>query len=102
MSFNRDNITFQNQNGKWSIGFWNFYETNSYNNPDYDSEWDVEYTYDGFWFVSQGHDTPQKAYESYCKNHANPSGTQIIEYKNNEKECDLYEQYAQSLRKLNF
>lgn len=97
MSFNRENVTFQTSDGKWSIGFWNFYETSSYMDEDFDAEWNVEYTYDGFWFASAGHATPEKAYEAYCRNHANPAGTETVQYKGNENLCDKYSEYVSTL-----
>lgn len=97
MSLNRENVTFQTADGKWNIGFWNFYETSSYMDEDFDSEWNVEYTYDGFWFASTGHPTPEKAYEAYCRNHANPAGTEIIEYAGNENLCKQYALYVNKL-----
>lgn len=93
MSFNRENVTFQTADGKWNIGFWNFYETNSYRDEDFDAEWDVEYIYDGFWFSSVGHATPEKAYEAYCRNHSNPAGTEILTYEDNEELCNIYLSY---------
>lgn len=98
MSFNRENVTFQTSDGKWNIGFWNFNETSSYTDENFDPEWDVEYTQDGFWFASVRHSTPEKAYEAYCRNHPNPAGTNIVHYEGNETEC---EQYAQHVLNMN-
>lgn len=93
MSFNRENVTFQTADGKWNIGFWNFYETSNYMDEDFDSEWDVEYTYDGFWFFSAGHATPKQAYEAYCRNHSNPGGTVVLDYATYKEDCDKYAKY---------
>lgn len=76
MSCNRDNVTWQTEDGRWSIGFWNFYNVNE-DDPDWDYEWDVEYTWDGFWWCSTGHASEEDAYEAYCRQHANPGGTDV-------------------------
>ena len=97
MSTNRENVTFQTADGKWNIGFFEFYDTKSYMDEDYDYEWDVDYNYDSFWYASMGHDTPELAYQAYTHNHSNPGGTCRIEYAGNEKQCELYMEYAKSL-----
>lgn len=97
MSYNRENVTFQSEDGKWNIGFFSFYETVSYMDEDFDSEWDVEYNYDSFWWASKRHNTPEEAYQAYTRNHGNPSGTSIIAYNGNETLCETYLSYANAL-----
>lgn len=97
MSTNRENITFQTADGKWNIGFWEFFYINT-DSEDFDSEWDVEYNYSSFWYASTGHATPEKAYEAYTRNHSNPAGTSILTYEGNENECDNYAEMVQKLK----
>lgn len=99
MSVHRENVTWQSKDGKWNIGFWDFYDTKDCSDPDYDYEWDVEYHNDRFWFVSQGHSTPEAAYEAYCRYHANPGGTLIVPYF--EEDVAKYEEYAANFRAAN-
>lgn len=99
MSVNRENVTWQSKDGKWNIGFWDFYDTGFPGDEDYDYEWDVEYYGDRFWFVSQGHRTPDAAYAAYTRTHANPGGTWQIPY--SEETADQiakYEKYAANFR----
>jgi hypothetical protein len=79
MSVNRENVTWQRPDGTWCIGFWTFHPTSSIDDPDFDYEWDVEYT-DQFWFASTGHTTPESAYQAYTRAHANPGGTCQVPY----------------------
>ena len=97
MSHNRENVTFQTADGKWGIGFWEFYNTKPYTDETFDSEWDVEYYYDAFWFASLNHNTPEEAYTAYTRTHGNPAGTVILNYADNQKACDTYEMYAKQL-----
>ena len=60
MSRNREHVTWQAPDGTWSIGFWD-YEPGDTSDPDYDPEWDVEYSDDRFWFLSTSHPTPEAA-----------------------------------------
>ena len=84
MSVNRENLTWQSADGTWNIAFYDFYETGDTSDPDFDYEWDVEYT-DDFNFVSMGHGTEEKAYEAYTRNHANPGGTTVYPWAGNEE-----------------
>ena len=71
MSLNRNNVTWQSQDGKWNRGFYAYYQTGE------DFEWDVEYI-DEFNWVSLGHSTLEKADESWKG--ANPGHTWVIPY----------------------
>lgn len=88
MSCNRENVTWKTA-GTWSIGFFDFYETGDTSDPDWDSEWDVEYL-DRFMFVSTGHPTPEAAYEAW--DGANPGGTTI--YDTPSPETERYDRMA--------
>ncbi len=65
MSKNRENVIWQSADGTWSRGFYEDYPTKSYDDEDYDDEWDVEYNYDSFSWVSVGHLTEQGAVASW-------------------------------------
>jgi hypothetical protein len=71
MSFNRENVAWQKDDGTWSIGFWPVTVIGP------DDEWDVEYDYDSFRWVSTGHPDPDTAFNAYTREHANP-GVQTI------------------------
>lgn len=72
MSFNRENITWQSEDGTWNRGFYSCFDNYSSDDEDYDPEWDVDYDYDSFEWVSTGHATEQGAWNSW--NGANPGG----------------------------
>ena len=95
MSVNRENVTWQSKDGKWNIGFWDFYNTGSYDDPDFDYEWDVEYSSSEFWFLSRGHATPDQAYAAYTRNNANPGGTVEVPFtEKTAEEISKYEEIA--------
>lgn len=94
MSFHRENVTWQSNDGTWSIGFWSFTEQESSWEDDYDNEWDVEYMYDSFWFVSTGHVNTESAWNDYTRYHSNPGSTTIMPYKGNSAECKRLDRLA--------
>jgi hypothetical protein len=75
MSKNRENITWQSEDGKWNIGFYDFQENRD--GDDYDSEWDVDYN-DKFHWVSAGHASAQQARNAWRG--ANPGGGSEMAY----------------------
>lgn len=61
MSVNRENIVWQDANGTWSMGMYEFYSVNQ-DDDDWDYEWDVEYNYSRFnWVTRQRYATEQQA-----------------------------------------
>lgn len=65
MSCNRENISWRSgKDGKWYIGFYNFYYTNE-ESEDFDFEWDVEYDFTRFNWASGPHDTLEEAEASW-------------------------------------
>ncbi len=70
MSFNRDNVAWQSPNGTWNLGFYTVHEGYGYGDDDYDPEWDVDYDYGSFEWVSTGHPNLDAAWASW--NGANP------------------------------
>lgn len=72
MSKNRENVVWQSADGTWGRGFFETYATKDWGDDDYDDEWDVDYNYDSFEWVSVGHPTEEAACASW--DGANPGG----------------------------
>jgi hypothetical protein len=97
MSCNRENVTWQSKDGTWSNGHFDFYNVNEYD-EDFDYEWDVEYEFDRFHWVSTGHATPEAAENAWRG--SNPG--QFIRYerkRGNCKACDRYDRMADAMKK---
>jgi hypothetical protein len=79
MSYNHENIVWQDRTGNWYIGF---YERlpGDYNDPDYDSEWDDDFDYESFGWGSGPHASEKDATAAW--NGANPGGHHILAWKN--------------------
>jgi hypothetical protein len=71
MSFNRENVTWQSEDGTWNLGFLEVVWVGE------DPEWDVEYG-DGFDWVSTGHSSQEAAYAAW--DGANPGGGWVVAY----------------------
>lgn len=66
MSFNRENVLWQSADGTWSRGFYVCHVRNyGEDEEDIDPEWDVDYDYDRFNWVSVGHTSEQAAEDSW-------------------------------------
>ena len=59
-SFNRENVSWQSPNGTWNLGFFEVVWEG-----DEDPEWEVEYDFDHFEWVSTGHDTQNEADDAW-------------------------------------
>jgi hypothetical protein len=95
MSMNRENVAWQSSNGKWNLGFYDYYHVNQ-GDEDFDPEWDVEYT-DDFNWVSTGHATEEAAHNSW--DGCNPGGGTVMEYNaGNAKACDALDAKAVACR----
>jgi len=82
MSKNRENITWQSKDGTWAIGFYDNYDTGSYDkDDDFDEEWAVEYTGDFHW-ISAGHASPEEATKAWRG--ANPGSGTVLSYSDKE------------------
>jgi len=92
MSFNRENVIWQSQNGTWSIGFF----TVDWVDYDGDPEWDVEYDFSSFEWVSTGHRSWQQARQAW--HGANPGGSSIEHY-SPQGQSDHYDEMAREFRK---
>lgn len=95
MSLNRENVTWQNPDGKWRLGFFVVIE-GDYNDPDYDYEWDVDYDYGSFEWVSRPAADAEAAYRQW--DGCNPGGSDVWPYSpETAEQCKEYERMAQAL-----
>lgn len=76
MGCNRENVVWPREDGKWSIGFYDFYETGDSDDEDFDYEWDVDYDFGVFHWVSTGHASQRAATDAW--NGADPGGHSIV------------------------
>lgn len=89
MSLNRENVIWQSKDQTWNRGFYTCNPMGSFD-EDFDHEWDVEYDYSSFEWVSTGHPTLASAEKSW--DGPNPDGNDEVPYKGNaaeSKKCDL-------------
>lgn len=77
MSTNRENVIWKTRDGTWSIGFYDFYYTGDSSDEDFDHEWDVEYDFGRFNWVSTGHPTQESAMNAW--HGSNPGCHEIVE-----------------------
>jgi hypothetical protein len=83
VSFHRENITWQSQNGAWNFAFYDGFVTGD------DPEWDVEYDFNAFSWVTTGWPS-QKAAQRAWKG-ANPGGGNLLEDPSSPKSAELDE-----------
>lgn len=76
MSRHHENVIWQSADGTWSRGF--FERTSGFISRDGDDEWDVEYDYDHFQWVSAGHPTAADAAAAW--DGPNPGGSTEYTY----------------------
>lgn len=74
MSVHRENVTWKSRDGTWNRGFYDYYSVNR-DSEDWDYEWDVEYNYDTFNWVSTGHATEEAANDAWRG--ANPGSGEV-------------------------
>ena len=89
MSFNRENVTWQNADGTWNMAFY----VVAWVDEDGDEEWDVEYNYDCFYsydLATKAID-PDEAYRIATARTSNPGGSYVVPREGNEEECDRYD-----------
>lgn len=97
MSCNREHVIWQSKNRSWNIGFFQFVNVNTHD-PDWDYEWDVEYLYDEFFWVSTGHSSPETAFAAWRG--ANPGYVDsALAYQDNAGNCDHYDSMAQEAKR---
>lgn len=87
MSKNRENVTWQNKDGTWGRGFFDFQVTGP------DDEWDVEYDNSAFHWAVIGMPSEDAAHDAWRG--ANPGGGRIVRYSaKNRPEIERYERMA--------
>lgn len=92
MSFNRENVTWLSpEDGLWRRGFFTVQERSDSWDEDfyYDPEWDVDYDYSSFQWVSRGCRTADEANASWRG--ANPGSATIVD---DPAECREYDHMA--------
>lgn len=91
MSKNRENRIWQSPDGTWNRGFFAFVVTGP------DDEWDVEYDYERFFWVSTRHATEERAHESW--DGSNPGGYQRVVFnETNRAEIERLDRLARECR----
>lgn len=95
MSFNRENVTWQSENGKWNLGFFEVvWESED------DPEWDVEYG-SGFGSVYIGYESADAAYRAMWE--PNPGGTRILGWsEDNRMHIAMYQDAAEKCERKHF
>ena len=71
MSFHRENVAWPSRDGSWNYGF---YAADVVGD---DPEWDVDYDYSAFDWVTTGHVTLESAWKAWTG--SNPGGGMVIE-----------------------
>lgn len=86
MSFNRENVAWQSQDGTWNRGFYEVLWVGE------DPEWDVEYGSDFEW-VTTGHATEEASWAAW--DGANPGGGWVVAHsEETADECARYDKLA--------
>lgn len=88
MSFHRENVIWESADGTWSRGFFRVRWTGD------DPEWDVEYDYGSFEWVSTGHASERAAHDSWRG--SNPGGYDLVSYDNDPDLCAEYDEMAET------
>jgi len=91
MSFNRENVAWESQDGTWNVGYYTFQETCETDEEGFDVEWDVEYDWTSFWHVTTGQ---RSADEAHAKMSGNMGRGEDIHYKGNSALCKKYDAMA--------
>lgn len=95
MSVNRENVTWQSEDGTWSRGFFEHYDVET-EKDDWDFEWDVEYDHSAFIWASGGHPTAEAANASW--EGASPGYSLTVPWEGHEAECASYDAMAAKLK----
>ena len=98
MSFHRENITWISRDGTWNRGFYDHYRVRRDDGEDEDPEWDVEYDYSAFNWVSTGHATLEAANDAWTG--ANPGSGSVLYAPNDE--TDQLDAMAKAFKPLRF
>jgi hypothetical protein len=94
MSCNRESVAWQSKDKTWSLGFYS-YTPHGSEADGYDYEWDVEYDYNNFHWVSTGHKLLQEAVRAGGRLFGNTGSPQVLTWdKENQKEIANCEEMA--------
>lgn len=99
MSFHRENVIWQSRDKTWNCGFFRVLDRNmsSYSDEDYDPEWDVDYDYSVFEWVSTGHNDKDEAWGAWTG--PNPGSWTVLNYaKDTASECADYDEMVKCFR----
>lgn len=77
MSFSRENVVWQQVDGRWAIGFFTAIPVGDTMSEDYDPEWGVEYDYSEFSWARGGFFSEEAAIRSWTG--SNPAGHIVYE-----------------------
>ena len=99
MSFHRENITWQGEDGTWNMAFFRVTWEGS-EEDGLDPEWDVEYDYNEFDLHNYAYrqPTPDAAYEVATQRTSNPGGTLLLSRAINARECEKYDKMLEAAR----
>jgi len=96
MSYHWENVIWQSKDGSWNRGFYHRISMggspNSWNDGDYDSEWDDEFDESYFDYARTGFRSENDAL--LWEPSGNPGGASILPYRGNSKECKELDQLA--------
>lgn len=98
MSYHWENIIWQSKNGLWNRGFYARISNESSpltwedSEEGYDSEWDDEFDYNRFDYVSLGYGSEEQA--ARWEPTGNPGSYTTMQYRGNSKHCNALDQLA--------
>lgn len=96
MSYHWENTIWQSKDGSWNRGFFKRISmagsSNSWEDEDYDSEWDDDFDFSSFDYLQTGFRSLEAARR--WEPGANPGGWDEIPYAGNSKECKRLDQLA--------
>lgn len=97
MSFNRENVTWQNADGTWNMAFYQV-AWEGREDEGFDPEWDVEYDYSKFESYGYALRCPSEdaAYAEATSKRPNPGGSYVVPYLGNEEECAKYDRMLEA------
>lgn len=94
MSYHWENVIWQSKDGSWNRGYFHRISMGSGNWDDdgYDSEWDDEFDFSYFDYLSTGMRSEDAAWD--FEPHGNPGSATVLPYAGNSKECKHYDLMA--------
>lgn len=92
-----ENVLWQNEAGKWGIGFYKRIDRSGFSNGEYDSEWEDDFDTSAFHFASTGHPTSESACQSWRG--ANPGHND--EYRWSKKDAKVIAEFEDMAKACN-